>query len=145
MQMWLKLIKSHPIWYFDATGSIIQDVKGQKMPLLYSIVFHDVKNTKIIPLAEFVTTDHTTISITSNLFYIKKLLQSYSKNELSIFPKFIVVDKSWALINSIVEIFCNMDLLSYLKYCFGILVQNDIERRISYNRLGKPYICSTHF
>jgi hypothetical protein len=50
--------------YVDATGGIINNVKGQKKPLLYSLVFHNKENELILPVSEFFTTanDARTIS-----------------------------------------------------------------------------------
>ena len=54
--MWAIVQDKNPIWYFDATGGIINNVKGQKKPLLYSLVFHDKENQLILPVSEFFTT-----------------------------------------------------------------------------------------
>lgn len=61
--MWKIIQQVNPVWNFDATGSVIKNVTGQKAPLLYSLVSHDNLRKKIIPIGEFVTTSHTASSI----------------------------------------------------------------------------------
>jgi hypothetical protein len=99
--MWSVIKILDPIWYFDSTGSIIKQVKKQNKPLLFSIVSYDKKNQKYVPVAEFVTINHTSVGISQKLFFIKKNIEFYSLNS-DIKPKIIVVDYSWALINSII-------------------------------------------
>jgi hypothetical protein len=45
--MWIQSQHFNPVWHFDATGSIIRNIPGDKMPLLHSMVSHDT-STKII-------------------------------------------------------------------------------------------------
>lgn len=48
--MWKIIQQVNPVWNFDATGSVIKNVTGQKAPLLYSLVSHDNFRKKIIPI-----------------------------------------------------------------------------------------------
>jgi hypothetical protein len=139
--MWKVLLEIFPVWFFDATGSIIRNIPNQKTPYLYSIVMHDFIKNKIIPMSEFVSTEHNTISISHKLFYIKKSIESYSTTDGFIQPKVIVVDFSWALLNSILDVFCNQKIGMYLLYCFQRLVVNANTKEL----ITIPYICSTHF
>jgi hypothetical protein len=139
--MWKVLLKILPIWFFDATGSIIKNIPNQKTSYLYSIVMHDFIKNKIIPFSEFVSTEHSTISISHKLFYIKKSIDSYSTSDNFMQPKVIVVDFSWALLNSILDVFCNHKIGSYLTYCFQKLVMISNTKEL----YTIPYICSTHF
>ena len=61
----------NPIWHFDATGSVIESIKQQGQPLLYSIDFHDKQQNFIFPVAEFITTGHDADNISEFLTTIK--------------------------------------------------------------------------
>jgi hypothetical protein len=41
MKLWKLVAQKHPVWYFDATGSVINNIKFQNRPYLYTILFHD--------------------------------------------------------------------------------------------------------
>ena len=130
----------HPILYFDATGSILKDVKRQKKPFLYSLVMHDSETESIIPLAEFMTTSHLQSNITKYLLSIKN---KFDENDI-LLPKIIVTDFSWALINSVCIIFNNCSLGEYLNWCYEELLGiNKLENQKK--RMVIPYLCSTHF
>ena len=51
--MWEIIQKDNPVWYIDATGSILKDKPSEKEILLYSIVCHDHSKQNIITVAEF--------------------------------------------------------------------------------------------
>ena len=70
--MWSQIQKSQHIWNFDAKGSIKENFENQSKPYLYSKVYHDEKIHVIIPVAEFVTTCHSHLTVNSYLFVIKK-------------------------------------------------------------------------
>ena len=72
--MWQYIQERHPIWYFDATGSVMKKIGTQSMPYLYSIVCHDAFTKSIIPVAEFFTTSHSSLSITNELNFIRDTL-----------------------------------------------------------------------
>lgn len=67
---------NYPVWHFDATGSILKNITGQKKPYLYSLVSHDEKNQLILPIAEFITTAHDSTNISKYLITIKKILRN---------------------------------------------------------------------
>jgi hypothetical protein len=142
--MWSQIRISNPIWYFDSTGSIIKPIKKQNKPLLFSIISYDKENHKYVPVAEFVTTSHNSISVSQKLLFIKKSIEVYSTQK-DVKPKIIVVDYSWALINSSLEIFCeiNNSISDYIVYCYENLVvrpnPNFSEKMI------KIFICASHF
>ena len=76
IKIWQVIQLNNQLWNFDATGSIIKNVRNQKAPNLYSLVVHDIIEKKVIPVAEFITTSHTINSIASNLTKIKEILES---------------------------------------------------------------------
>ena len=92
--MWLIIQESNPIWYFDSTGSILVNVPDQQhSPFLYSLVCHDVKNKAIIPVCEFILTNHDADTISTYLFFLKrKIMREITfKNKFPIAP-IIVTD-----------------------------------------------------
>lgn len=112
MSIWKGLKGSSPVWYFDATGKVIKNI-GRTCTYLYSMVMHDTINNKIIPAAEFATNSHTVENISKYLLVIK---QHYKE-----VAPFIVVDESYALINSIMSIFNGCDILAYINWTWKIL------------------------
>ena len=76
MIFWKKIRRNYPVWHFDATGSILKNIPGQKKPYLYSLVAHDQKNKLILPIAEFITTSHNSISISKYLMTMKHFLRN---------------------------------------------------------------------
>ena len=142
IEIWSQLQHRQHIWNVDATGSIIEDVKNKKKPYLYSIVCHDEQNKCIIPIAEFVTTSHNHISVTSYFYLVKKYFEKYSKAKSNfIFAPVMVTDFSWTLISSIIEAFNSMTVIEYLNISFEILVLKKdflIFKTIL-------YLCAAHF
>ena len=101
--MWLIIMKKSFVWFFDATGTIPINIKGQKKPLYYSLVFHDSDTESLIPIAEFVTTSHDTINVTK---YLNSIISIFEGNyKICLFPITIVTDLSWVLINSVIQSF----------------------------------------
>ena len=93
-------------------------------------------------MAEFVTTSHTHISISSYFFLVKKYFEKYMKRNASfIFAPVMVTDFSWTLISSIIEAFNSMTVIQYLKYCFEILVH----KKDSSTLKTIIYLCAAHF
>ena len=42
IKIWQVIQLNNQLWNFDATGSIIKNVRNQKAPYLYSLVVHDI-------------------------------------------------------------------------------------------------------
>jgi hypothetical protein len=100
----------------DATGLILNDVKDQSKILLYSIVMHDKINKCIIPVAEFFSSNQETTTINKYLIEIKREIEIniQSSSKFKIAP-IIITDFSWAIINSILEIFNRCSINHYLE------------------------------
>ena len=135
--MWLNVIEENPIWFFDATGSIHRTINRQQKPFFYSIVCHDTKKKKILPIAEFLTTSNNQYTISRYLSEIKLRLNVSQKKNVC--PQIIVTDMSWALINSIMQVFNHCSVLEYLNCCYDCILKNIQFEKIVY------YTCSTHF
>lgn len=128
--------KYNPIWYFDATGSILKKVPNQGDCKLYSIVCHDNTKRKIIPVAEFFTTDHHAYNISKYLITIR---YNYEQE----LPLIVVTDNSKALINSVLNIFNKCDITEYLFWCSEIFLKQrtELSKKISV----RIYLCCAHY
>lgn len=98
---------------------------------------HDTINKKIIPFAEFATESHTTNSISKYLLSIKG-------NCKTIAP-FMVVDESWALINSVIQTFNGCSPLAYINWTWDVL-NSDLQKQNSAHDLlnTRLFLCHTH-
>ncbi|CAF0888839.1 unnamed protein product [Brachionus calyciflorus] len=144
IKIWDKVKKHSPVWHLDATGGIHIDIDSQKKPFFYSMVFHDRKNKIILPIGEFISTDNTMRSISKFLRNIYEILKENNKGTESSIAPIIVTDFSWALMNSVLNVFNNMDMNEYLEWCFKkIFGESDNEERCAVGT--RLYLCSTHF
>jgi len=126
----------------DATGSVSEIVPHQKHPLYYSIVMHDKTKKQIIPIAEFVTTSQTQVSISGYLNIIRKILETnITSNKQFSFAPIFVTDFSWAIINSILDVFNRCNIMQYIKNCFDLL--HDCEN--SFKMPTQIQLCAAHF
>jgi hypothetical protein len=141
MRMWKIIKKLNSIWYFDATGNVLRDVPNKGKPFLYSLVAHDTKLKKIIPIAEFVTTAHNQDNISSFLFNIGNHFKS---NLNSWLPSIVVTDFSYALINSVCSAFNHCDLGQYISNTFEYL-KNPQDQTLRDSIQTIMYLCSAHF
>ena len=103
---------------------------------------HDKKTKQIVPIAEFVTTSQTQVSISGYLNIIRNILQANitSKKKFSFAPIF-VSDFSWAIINSVLDVFNRCNIMQYIKHCFYSL--NDKET--AFEMPTQIQICAAHF
>jgi hypothetical protein len=125
---------------------VIVDVPNQSKPLLYSLVARDIKYKSIIPIGEFVTTSHSSNSISNKLSIIRDtLVDNYpTRNEKS-YPDIVVVDFSWASIHAINKTFnYNCSILSYLEWTHEILVLNKPNHLLKIMNNTIIYLCSVH-
>jgi hypothetical protein len=145
--MWRKIMARSPIWYFDATGSILKKPSGDGPAQLYSVVCYDDILNKYVPVFEFASTKHTSIHIRLYLDLARSYLDIYSSINASLLPRVIVVDQSWAMINAIIKCFNNCSIIEYLQKCYSIIVTDQTNSDLSNITLPNivPYLCSTHF
>jgi len=137
-EIWLQVREINPIWFFDATGSIHRKVNRQNKPFFYSAVCHDTIKKVIVPVAEFLTTSNSQITIGNYLSEIKLRLSICSK--VNVFPKIIVTDFAWALINSVMRVFNDCTMLDYLNWCYKFVFHKEKTE----NDMVVYYTCSTH-
>jgi hypothetical protein len=144
--MWAIVQETDLIWYLDATGNILNKVKRQKAPFLYSLVFHDKRKHLILPIAEFVTTANDSGSISSYLSIIKLELERTIPKNLSFqIAPIIVTDFSWALINSVMQVFNNVEADVYINWCFEILFKKQDSVIILSIMKTRLHLCGAHF
>jgi hypothetical protein len=140
--MWNIIKLKNPVWYIDATGGVHQKINGQKEIFIYRTVCHDENQKKIIPVFDFLTTCHTGENLAKYLRYaVARIEQNFSKNSPLIVPPIIVMDFSYAIVNSILESINKCSLTEYLSYCSNVLVkENELLSKQTH-----IYLCSTHF
>ena len=146
--MYILVQKKWPIVYFDATGNICKKIENQKIPYFYTMTFHDRENKSIIPLADFITTSQTTISVITFLNEIKYYLQKYHSlcnakfKPLFEVPPIFVMDRSWVLINSHLDVFCGINIQELLRITYECLQDGDF--RNFHKVKSFPYWDSVH-
>lgn len=107
------------IAHFDATGSVVhkpRDIYCKRI-MYYAIVVK--KSESIIPIAEMITSEHDIASIS---ILLKKYRQFAEVNRRK-WPLFkvVVVDWSWALINSLMNEWNRCDITEYLERVYSSL------------------------
>lgn len=101
---------------------------------------HDKENKIIVPISEFITCTHTEDNIARRLDGVVR----YLRMDLGIdsyLPKIVVTDFSWALINSICDVFNHCTVVEYLNICFDGLR----EQKIRLEEMVILNICHVHF
>ena len=104
----------------DATGNVVKNVDGKIF--YYSIVFKSKLSNDIIPLYQFLASKHDIPNITSCLAVFVRELKIFSGQERPISE--IVIDFSFALMNSVCIAFNNCSLLIYLDILYRQCIQN---------------------
>lgn len=108
---------------------------------------HDPLKKTIIPIFDFISTSHNSITISKYLFNFKKYLEIIVPTESFRYPAVIVVDFSWAFINSIQETFNKCTIQQYLDWSFDLIVlkKKKCDAFLNCLMVTKVYLCSTHF
>lgn len=135
----------NPVWYFDATGSMMKPLDGQGRILLYTFVCHNSFNRNIVPLSQFFTTSHDTLSISRFLLTIKtKFLMCAKTDSFSIAPV-IVTDESWAGINALCDVFNGKTLAQYIIWSYEVIVEHPDNLQLRLMMRSKFFLCHVHF
>lgn len=94
------------------------------------MVVNDKEHNLTYPVAEFVTTDNTSLNISNYLNLVRNYLVNNIKNVR--FSSVIVTDFCWALLNAINYCFNNYDLTlnNYKRFCF-LEAMGDLDHNIS--------------
>ena len=116
----LRTIKNTRITiHLDATGSVIRRIEGSQQKVFYYAltVQHPTYSTSPVPLAEMISSGHTSAEISYFLHKwsidIKKTLGSVTNIGQ------IELDYSWALIHSVCNVFLKSDIDCYLDICWN--------------------------
>ena len=124
----LKLTKEHfkhgsSVLYLDATGSVIQKRPGSKKAIFYyALVLKGETDSPPLPVMEWVSEDHTVPKITSALLNFNYDLNKVGckKN-----PRRVEIDFSWALIHSVLKVYSEKNIATYLEDTFKLLVMEE--------------------
>ena len=145
--MWIIIQKNNPIWYFDGTANINKKIPTQKDPHFFSMVCFDKQLRQLIPIFEFVTTDHSAFSLVTYLQQAKNLIaqKQYTPKYSFMIAPIIVVDFSWVMINSINEAYNKCSILRYLQWTFEIIVNQNESKEFLELITTRVYICAVHF
>ena len=139
--MWIQSQHFNPVWHFDATGSIIRNIPGEKIPLLYSMVSHDTSTKIIFPVFEFVTTSHSEDNLAKLSTFPRRLFREIPNTQFFPIAPVVVMDFSWASINASVESFNNCNFGHYINWSYDVLFKiGDTLQAIN----ALIYLCSTH-
>ena len=106
------------VLHIDSTGSVIQKIPNQKDPLLYSLLL----GNQGIPIMEFITTDHRSISISAKLDFFMAACRDHANNGRPVLPSMVVMDFSYATINAVLICFNKMSLTAYLHATYEMLM-----------------------
>ena len=138
---WYQNIIKHDYALIDATGSLFRDVKTCKRLLYYAITVRPPFPGKPpLPVAEYVTSDHSEDSLTFFISHVNKYVRSMPSHSSPIFPKMTILDFSLAIVGAVLDSFNKTTLLDYLDKCYKILKE---DREEYLNTI--PVICSGHF
>ena len=130
--------------HFDATGSVISTIVsnvGQKTSRNVVYLYSCVMSPGNVPVLDFLTTDHRAVNIANLLQVFTSIVDSMHRND-RVRPKYVCVDFSFAMINSVVKVFCGKELLSYLFFCHKVLRRNVLLQRIQ--RASFVVVCAAH-
>ena len=92
-----------------------------------------------LPVAEYITNDHSKYSLIFFFSHVNKYVRSMPLHSSPIFLKIIVLDFSLAIAGVVLDSFNKINLLDYLEKCYKILKD---EREEYLNAI--PVICSGH-
>lgn len=111
------------IFYLDATGSIIQKGSSTSPPYyVYELVVRNAsKGASPLPVATYLTCDHTTASVTYFLqAFQTDMMKLYGKKAVKR-PIMIICDGSLVILNSISLTFCKLSLEDLLQKYFEVI------------------------
>ena len=108
--------------------------------MYYAItVRHPFSGKPTLPVAEYITNDHSKYSLIFFFSHVNKYVRSMPLHSSPIFLKIIVLDFSLAIAGVVLDSFNKINLLDYLEKCYKILKD---EREEYLNAI--PVICSGH-
>lgn len=111
------------IVYLDATGSIVRKGKGQMSPFyVYELVVrHPTKGSSPLPVATYITSDHTTASVSHFLGSVVTDLIKHHGRQAKSRPVMLICDGSVVLLHSLAYNFCGVSLQELLCRYFSVV------------------------
>ena len=122
--------------YFDATGSVISNIPGQKKPYLYSLVCKPNPGLPAVSVADMLSTQHTIPKIELFLSTLKRQM-NMTGSKIKI--EKIETDYSFALLQASLHTFSNSNLKEYLVQSYKIIKGETIPGKFVVHHL-----CATH-
>lgn len=122
--------------YIDATGSVIQSIKNQKRPYIYSVVVKPTTSLPPVSVADMLSTEHTIPRIE---LFLNTFNRAINKGNVSKVRK-IETDQSLALIQACLKTFNMMDMKTYLRKCWSIFLTEEITGDITVHHLCAAHI-----
>ncbi|KAF3833406.1 hypothetical protein F7725_024610 [Dissostichus mawsoni] len=114
------------IVYVDATGSIVKKAKGKTSPFyVYEMVVRNpFKGSSPVPVATYITNDHTTASISFFLgSFLTDVIRLHGRGAKQR-PVMLICDGSTVLMQSMAYHFCGVSLQELLSRYYSICRQN---------------------
>lgn len=143
-QFMLKKIKGETLTlYLDATGGVVR-VPSQlrNATILYyalviSTFFEKSQSTDPVAITSMISFSHNTETIGNWL----RLFRIYCEKKFKKWPLFneVVIDFSFALLNSVLDGFNRIDVIEYIKYCYSVVTGEENNKK--YIRI---YLCYAH-
>ena len=120
------------IVYLDATGSIVQKDSASSPPVyVYELVVRNPeKGASPLPVATYVTCDHTTSSV---LYFLQAFMTDHSKmygKKSSKRPVMMVCDGSPVLLRAISWTFCQLNLEDLIQQYYEIITGQSTRERV---------------
>ena len=138
----LKLFKdTRIVLHLDATGSIVRKIEPSLKKVFYYAltVRHPTYSTSPVPLAEMISSGHTSAEISYFLHKwsldAKKILGDLNISQVEI-------DFSWVLIHSSCSIFLKCDIDTYLHKCWNMVDVNFAVNETDFKVI--LHLCSAH-
>ena len=134
-------IAPRDIVYFDATGSVVQKMSCYKRILYYALcVRHPFGKTPPLPVAEFISSSHSTESICRGLMLLREKEKQIYSGKFS-YPALVLVDNSLAMILACLQAFNNETLPKYVDRTFRIVRGKATEEDL---KLTLIHVCYSH-
>eukprot|EP00794_Sanderia_malayensis_P013594 gene13594-15005_t len=128
------------VLFVDATGTIIEKIRGFKRILFYSLTTRNpLGKTPAIPISELISSTHTAGGI-SRLFSVLREKEKFLYGD-NIMPLAIMSDFSTAILSAVISIFnSGMTTQEYTDKCYNIITGVAGEEQ----KLTLALICSAH-
>ncbi len=118
-------------------------IKLPESSILYSAVCNDINNKQTISVFEFVTTLHTSESISKFItFAVNRIQQNPGKIQQFSLAPIVVMDFSFAILNGVLNSINKCSLTEYIQFCYELIFNKKTDLKMYPTFV---YLCSTHF